>query len=429
MSLSAPNIEPPYPFGGANEPIELFEGAGVVEQEAARVFGQTRITLNWLPTPSFRFQLETDGWVGLGNESLLKLPELDATAPVVLTRLNADGLSGHLGRVAFGDGTSLASLVFMVPNMPPTFGASITDGQTHWRGRVVLESTPWRVILDPSFEARELLDEVKHNGGFALTHVGKLERSDGRAFAASDADRVLNAVHHFLSFANGLWTPPLLLVGLREGVPAWHEWWARNATPWRNNTTWFSPRHPDALITAFPLIMQQWNDPRWQRELQSAITWLIEAMRQPFADIAIALAQNALELLGWVILVEERTLLSRSQYKKPDQTTEKKLQQLLECAGIPTAIPDELTELLAYTAAVGWQTGPQAIAAFRNMLVHPRDRTRKIFEMPLLAKVELKDLAFWYVELVLLRFIGYRGDYVNRHRAEWVGQIEPVPWT
>ncbi|HVV51182.1 MAG TPA: hypothetical protein VHO06_16050, partial [Polyangia bacterium] len=174
--------------------------------------------------------------------------------------------------------------------------------------------------------------------------------------------------------------------------------------------------------------MHRWMDPRWRPELQSAITWLVEAMRRPFADIAIALAQNALELLGWVILVEERRLLSRSQYKKRDQTAEKNLRQLLGWAGIPPAIPDELTNLIPYAASAGWQTGPEAVAAFRNMLVHPRDRTRQIFEMPLLAKVELKNLAFWYVELLLLRFIGYRSDYVNRHRAEWVGQVEPVPW-
>jgi hypothetical protein len=419
-------MEPPYPFGGANEPVELFDGVGVVEQAAARVSGQTRITLDWLPTPSFRFHLETDGWIELGNKSLLKLPALDASAQVVLTRLNADGLSGHLSRVAFGNADDLVSLAFMVPNMPPTAGGSITDGQTHWRGRVVLESPPWKVTLDPTLESRDLLDEVKQKGGFALTHVGKLERGDGRPFAASDADHVLSAVHHFLSFANGLWTPPLLLVGSGDSPPVWREWWARNATSWRNNITWFSSRHPDALVAAFPSFMQRWDDPRWRPELQSAITWLLEAMRQPFADIAIALAQNALELLGWVILVEERKLLSKTKYK--DQPARDNLQRLLEWAGIPTAIPGELTELLPYAASEGWQTGPQAVAAFRNTLVHPRDRTRHIFEMPLAAKFDLQALGFWYVELVLLRFIGYRGDYVNRHRAEWVGHVEPVPW-
>lgn len=428
MSPSAQNIESPYPFDGVNEPVELFDGTGAVEQHAAGISGPTRVTLNWLPTPSYRFQLETNDWIELGNPSLLKLPELDASAPAVLTRLNADGLSGHLSRLAFGDPNGLESLVFMVPNMPPTLGDAITDGQAHWRGRIVLESPPWKVTLDAGPKAREFFDEVKRSGGFVLTHVGKLERGDGRNFAASNADRVLSAIHHFLSFANGLWTPPLLLVGNRDGAPAWREWWTRNATPWRNNTTWFSPHHPDALVAAFPSFMHRWMDPRWRPELQSAITWLVEAMRQPFADIAIALAQNALELLGWVILVEERRLLSRSQYKKRDQTAEKNLRQLLGWAGIPPAIPDELTNLIPYAASAGWQTGPEAVAAFRNMLVHPRDRTRQIFEMPLLAKVELKNLAFWYVELLLLRFIGYRSDYVNRHRAEWVGQVEPVPW-
>lgn len=111
------------------------------------------------------------------------------------------------------------------------------------------------------------------------------------------------------------------------------------------------------------------------------------------------------------------------------KAAEEKLRQLLTWAGIPVSIPTELPDLTTFASASNWNTGPHALAGFRNMLVHPRDRTRTIFEMPISAKLDLQQLAFWYVELVLLRFIGYRGDYVNRQRARWVGEVEPVPWS
>ena len=46
----------------------------------------------------------------------------------------------------------------------------------------------------------------------------------------------------------------------------------------------------------------------------------------------------------------------------------------------------------------------------------------------MLARAELAQLALRCVELVLLRFCGYQGDYVNRLAARVVGEVEPVPW-
>jgi len=426
-----PYIKPPYPFATANAPVELFNGAAVLRQQRLVFAGTARVLLAWLPTPNISFEMhgEGDDLLDVGATSCLELASVGVSAAVVLTRASsAREVAGHLAdRVTTGSQEEFSSLVFMLANTPPMAGEAITDGAGYWRGRVVLEASPWRLTLEARRDADVALKHLRSTGGFVVTHVCRLKRIDETRFGAADADDVLRALHHFLSFANGLWTPPLLLTGINGGQIVWREWHARTSGPWRGQTSWFSPRHPDALVATFPTFMQRWTDPRWKAELQSAISWLVEAMRQPFADVAIALAQVALELLGWVILVEERQRLSRRAYKK--QAAEEKLRQLLTWAGIPTAIPTELPNLVSFASASNWNTGPQALAGFRNMLVHPRDRTRTIFELPISAKLDLQQLAFWYVELLLLRFIGYRGDYVNRHRARWVGEVEPVPWS
>jgi hypothetical protein len=427
--MDATNTTPPYPFAAA-EPVELFSGRAVLRQESAALDGTARVFLAWLPTPCVSFELHGDGdMIDLDPETHLELPDLDVSAPVMLTRSNSNGeVRGHLqGRTSFGTPDGLSSITFMLANTQRMVGGeSITDGQKHWRGRVVLESQPWRVTVEPRSDYDQAVEPVKGSGGYVLTHVCQLARADGHPFSVADADHVVFALHHFLSFARGLWTPPLLLVGDRDGEIVWREWFARTSSGWRGHTSWFSDHHPETLAAAFPTFMQRWSDPRWRDELQSAITWLTEAMQQPFLDISIALSQVALELLGWTILVEERKLLSRTAYK--NNSAEQNLQQLLEWAGIPSEIPSELHNLGELAAASSWPSGPKALAGFRNMLVHPRDQTRKIFEIPLAAKRELQQLAFWYVELILLRFIGYRGEYVNRHHATHVGQVEPVPW-
>lgn len=56
--------------------------------------------------------------------------------------------------------------------------------------------------------------------------------------------------------------------------------------------------------------------------------------------------------------------------------------------------------------------------------MHPRDRASAILSAPVMARVELAELASWYCELLLLHFCGYRGEYLNRNTLT----VEQVPW-
>lgn len=429
--LATSPLKPPYPFALANESVELFSGSAVLRHADATLDGLVRVMLSWLPTPnvSFEFRSQHDVLVDLSECSYLELSDPDVTASIVLTAADSRGeIRGHFrDRISIGAPTDLSSIMFMLANSPRMVGGEpITDGKSYWRGRVILESRPWRVMLEPRRDYKTAVEPARTSSGFVLTHVCQLTRIDGRNFSAADADDVLRALQYFLAFARGLWTPPLLLSGVRGDQIVWREWGARTSSAWRANTTWFSDHHPEALAAVFPTFMQRWSDPRWKNTLESSISWLTEAMQQRFIDIAIVLAQVALELLGWTVLVEERGRLSRSVYA--NQSAAENLRQLLGWAGIPTSVPSELHELDALASASAWTDGPQALAGFRNMLVHPRDRTRTIFDIPIDAKIDLQHLAFWYVELILLRFVGYRGEYVNRNRARWVGEVEPLPW-
>lgn len=112
--------------------------------------------------------------------------------------------------------------------------------------------------------------------------------------------------------------------------------------------------------------MQRWRDPRWKEELQLAVSWLMEAIRQTVTDISVTLAEIALELLGWVILVDERGFMSSGAYK--DGKAQENLRSLLDWAEIPTAIPGELHDLTSLAPTSGWKTGPEAPAR-----PHPHD--------------------------------------------------------
>ena len=65
--------------------------------------------------------------------------------------------------------------------------------------------------------------------------------------------------------------------------------------------------------------------------------------------------------------------------------------------------------------------GPWAIVEVRNDIVHPRTKYASVSAR---AQLEASDLADYYVELMLLKMLGYSGEHWNRMNDVH----ELVPW-
>jgi len=94
---------------------------------------------------------------------------------------------------------------------------------------------------------------------------------------------------------------------------------------------------------------------------------------------------------------------------------------------IPTLIEDNICpQFWAIKNDGQWSDIPEAIAKYRNDLVHPKARIKSDNQHAL--TIEMWQLSVWYLELFMLRLIGYDGVYSNRLIAGWVGEVEEVPW-
>jgi hypothetical protein len=74
--------------------------------------------------------------------------------------------------------------------------------------------------------------------------------------------------------------------------------------------------------------------------------------------------------------------------------------------------------------------GPWAVTAVRDTLIHPR-RRQKRSSTSSEVRIQARQLALWYVELVLLALCRYNGPYVNRlHKGPYVFDATmTVPWS
>jgi hypothetical protein len=140
-------------------------------------------------------------------------------------------------------------------------------------------------------------------------------------------------------------------------------------------------------------------------------------------ESAVAFCQIPLEMLAWVVFAGESAVVDADAFKPLGASNKIKL--LLHHCGIPLTVPPQL-QTMTKIASAGRSgkpplSGAHVAVEVRNTVIHPHATNRKKFETwvknhgatddQLLQ--ETVSLFSWYTTLILLRFIEYRGEYLN----------------
>jgi hypothetical protein len=216
-----------------------------------------------------------------------------------------------------------------------------------------------------------------------------------------------------------------------DGTVVWAEWTTPRIKPGMSGVTWC----PAPLVeSALPELAEGFSavttDPDLEVIVDRAIGYSLAANGDEVIEVRIPIACSGLELLAWAILQRENWLTDGDSRR--GLTAGARVRLLLKWAGIPTGIPPGLPKLAARLRASGqpgWE-GPEILFNVRNDMVHPPKRLIEP-EWPegdLL--FEAWQLGTWYLELALLRILGYKGHYWSRIRLNRPGADgEPVPWS
>ena len=283
-------------------------------------------------------------------------------------------------------------------------------------GAAELDFGDWRISItqDPRFsENRKVLVEA---GGYAVTHEGQLRRCGGRAFSVKEAEGVLRALRAFLSFAQGSGCGLTLVKAIDPGGGRTvMEWGTQHVDSWKGGRDGWLPKRDggDILSQLFPGFWALCCDPDWRDTLFAAVDWYLNSNNGPF-HVGIILAQAALESLCYRIAGPHR--------EKGKGRTGRYLSRTIRGFGLSGRIPSSCTNL---RNAFGDLDGPEAIAEIRNDLVHARKRHGNGAAV----QMEALRLGLWYIEMILLKHLNYRGRYVNRLAPTGESAFESVPWT
>lgn len=424
-------------MASANEPIELADEPFELLDDTRALVGRGKCWFRFLPRPTLSIEgavTDAPPSLGAGWRRRLRFTRHDATVDVLVrSALQTSDRAAPTGITMIADraisvGTRggeahVSQVVFHLANFHD-FWSEVEPRRSARRAE--LAAGGWHVTLEALPETQDHVKQLSDEGGFAITHVGTLCRTDHGAFSMADGKVILAALYYFLSFARGFWTGPFLYVGIGEaGERLCEEWEAPLIDPWHSVSSWFDRMAGHTLAEIFPGFVELWRDDMWLHPLRQAIYWYVASNTgSRGTDTGIVLTQTALELLSWVHSVESAHLVSRKGFDR--LWASDRLRVLLSSLDIPLDVPEELEALAAAAAEQRWQDGPHAFTAVRNSIVHP---VRKAGANRSDVLRHTWELGLWYTEMVLLRLCGHSGSYANRlHCPRHSGQVEPVPW-
>jgi hypothetical protein len=312
-SLSLGDLDPEVTL--AQEPVSVHGGGESLVLDNARVFFSVR------PGPAIRFEGQGPStsnqmlnakmrpWapthIELGGGSLAGTLYMETAQLSDGDRPGTLRGYGEIRRLSDGQYHALTSVSFHLLNFAEYVGSWIDQAGGLCRGRLELEADGSRVTLEQRRDLRDMKDALRQEGGFAFTHIGRLERQDGGSFSSVDAEDVLTSLQWFLSFVRGLWVCPVIFTGEdAAGAARWRLWDAGRMSRWSGPPTWCDPMHWETAQEAFRGFVAEWRDPFGQAVMNTAMGQYVSANSPNPVEVAIMVAQSGLELMGRAEFVE-----------------------------------------------------------------------------------------------------------------------------
>ena len=441
-------LEPIYTTNKINQNVILYTGEIEIKtginNQSLEIIGSGKVIYKWFPSPKLQFEFTSQSssapllMVALYGEdpqpafiSLTNIGVFDAEITVNSLNLNSQlSITGMISKpIIQGNGQSLSHVLFHVTNFHNIIGRPTAtlekNGRRYLIERILFEAEGWKITLDQLETTSEIVQSLNAQGGFGITHVGKLERSDGQVFTEKEALVFLQIFTDFLSFTRRFYLCLGLSIGYdKSGNKIWEHWQNSSGSSWKSIASWCPKQEAKMLSDVFPGFVKWWQN--WAKSAKQSLYWYLQASYDPLAEQAIVNVQIAIEILTYVHFVE---LLNMSKTEYGKNKSIGNTRKLFSTFGIPQTIPKIgilLTEIRQFATENDWEDGVKTLNKMRNSITHPETTKRELFyNASSMTKIGASYLSLWYLELTFLAMFGYDKLYSNRLIES---NLNAVPW-
>jgi hypothetical protein len=409
-------------------PLELYRGELLLVEDDVRSPGEGSVRFDW--HAGLRVDAAGGGAEAVWSSDSTKVRFPDAREldvwPIDSRSRHPEGtweLHGHAQPQLHGDPEQpITALYLHLANYPKSvFGSD--GGPDH---RTFAVAAGWELTIDAVEDYADREREVRLARTGAVTHVGRIRRADDGSFTWDQASQPLAALRFLLTFVSGSRVPPLFAVGLTaDGHRAVEEWGSYRRDPFGGVLNWCSTFFQAQAIEAlWGPVVRSWDDPEERQLLTVGLEFYLDAQRGRNLETRLVIAQAGLELLAWHFLTRVEPIQDPTRVDRQDASW--RLRRLVERLDLDPAVPEPLEVVRATWAKLD---GPGVVCYLRNQVTHPKN-VNALLNLDSQTKHGVLRLATWYLELALLRHLGYDGSYINQTLPLpiWQGAGEPVPW-
>lgn len=320
--------------------------------------------------------------------------------------------------------TSVDYIDFNIINLDKLPGYLIEHKDKMFAGRIEFETTDYEIIIDKRYDyTKELKEILKSKNGFITTHIGRIKRKDNSSFKTKNIIDLLEKISYALSFLCARRIGISIVNGYTNDINTYRLCIKDIIMPYNFLPSWSDTISNHNNIEKYMnLIMKKLEDDYNNLALKRVIDWYIESISNLTIENNIISIQIALETLSYIILVQEEKKLSNDEFD--NNTAINNIRMLLESCKL-----NNNKELMVFDDKIKerFNDGIELIIYLRNKIVHPARKD----------KIYLSHEDVWniiqigtrYIELIILKFIGYKGEYSNRLKDRYFGQVERVPWS
>lgn len=315
---------------------------------------------------------------------------------------------------------------FNIINLDKLPGKLIKHDDKLFAGRIQFDINEFTVTIDKRYDYRkELNDDLKSKSGAIITHTGRITKKDNTIFKTRNINNLLDRIAISLSFMCGRYIGICMAMGYNYNNNNVYRLWRENMiTPFKFVPTWTDTLANYHNIEKYMALMcKKLEDGYYGPVIKNVIDWYVESLDHITMENNIISIQVALEALSYVVLVEQHKIISDEEFDR--NLASKNIRLLMSLCKIPYGKYE--LDLFEDNIKNKFDDGIDLVIYYRNKIVHPSRRGYR-------AQLEVEDM--WniiqigtrYIELVVLSLIGYKGEYSNRLKERWYGEVEVVPW-
>lgn len=268
----------------------------------------------------------------------------------------------------------------------------------------------WVISIRILPSAGDSYNKLKKNGGYQLTHVGRISKVDAENFSIGDAEDFLATFFLFMSFINGSIVQPVSVIGFDDSCEKSVELFYSPREPWREPLRWLNPKNGKQIYGFLQRFITKYRSGSWNKAFREAIYWYLNANNDARGiDAGIILTQAAIERLSFEYAVNEKRFVERKSFKELKASD--KFRLLFSSLEIPIDFTEKTHDLSRISKKLKFVDAPHALTEVRNSLVHPDNKHRNELNE---AYFDSWNLGLWYLEAVISTLCGLDGYYGSR---------------